>query len=259
MVIGDTNVHWNKEDLAVLVKEYGKCKLVFLANKLGRTEKSLRDKASKLGLVANRSIARATLAVDRNFFSQFTNQSCYWAGFIAADGYISIDNKLILHIHRKDEDLLVKFKQELHYEGNIVQKEYKGRISSKLQIACKDISHDLKYNFGIMNNKSLVLKPPLILQDKEHILSYIIGYLDGDGWICMKNQKLDMGLCGTYDMMSWIAYYINKYYGVYLNIKKNNTIFCVRTSGTKAIYLRDELLKIQTPHRLSRKWNVNGL
>lgn len=50
-----------------------------------------------------------------------------------------------------------------------------------LQIGSKDIFNDLKNRFGIIQNKSLVIKLPKV--PKEFLGDFIRGYFDGDGCV----------------------------------------------------------------------------
>ena len=54
------------------------------------------------------------------FFDTYTSESCYWAGFIAADGYIRNDRDAVcIHLCNIDINHLYKIKELTDYEGNI--------------------------------------------------------------------------------------------------------------------------------------------
>lgn len=58
--------------------------------------------------------------VNENFFSLDTPESFYWAGFIAADGCILKNLKVLeIGLGIKDKKHLKKFKSAIKYTGNI--------------------------------------------------------------------------------------------------------------------------------------------
>lgn len=105
-----------------------------------------------------------------------TEQSAYWAGFIAADGYIYKPNNYFrLEINIKD-------KQHLELLGNDIGKnvtEYQKHNSCKLTISSKHIVNILE-QYNITQNKSFTLKFPTNI-NTDNIHHFIRGYFDGDG------------------------------------------------------------------------------
>ena len=115
----------------------------------------------------------------------FENPNCeksaYWAGFIAADGYIYNPNKgnsqssLTIELASKDKNHLFKLGFDLN--KNIT--DYDKHNSCKLRITSNKICKDLE-QYKIYQNKSFTLQFPENI-NSENIHHFIRGYFDGDG------------------------------------------------------------------------------
>lgn len=215
---------------------------------------------------------------NESYFSKPNLENCYWAGFIAADGCIrnrGESRQLVFCINQKDSEILYQFAKNTNYTGIIKNRTYNRKpntgfkqdkyYSSTLQISnacnwCKKLS----IYWNITSSKSLTLQPPN-LTELEHKLAYIIGYIDGDGHIGIYLQKhhkqkhLELKIVGTKDILIWISdvlYTIeNKQEYQKSKLVKNNNIYVLKYSRRRAYNLLKQLEKIQTPYRLSRKWD----
>ena len=125
----------------------------------------------------NIEIRRKHSKINETYFDNpNTEKSAYWAGFIAADGYVYRPNNYVrLEINIKD-------KQHLEALGKDVDKnvtEYKKHNSCKLTISSKHVVNTLK-QYNITQNKSLTLQFPTNI-NANNIHHFIRGYFDGDG------------------------------------------------------------------------------
>jgi hypothetical protein len=149
----------------------------------------------------------------------------------------------------------------LDFNGKLYKDVKNNRfVSYKLiRYNAKQLSEDLNNNFNITRKKSLSLKPPNLIK-KEHIYSFIIGYIDGDGCISItKRDKhrpaLHLQLCGTFKMMEWIKKNLKR-----LCPKiKNKIIFyknvcTLQICGKNAYMVLTKLNDFNVP-KLIRKWN----
>jgi transposase len=148
---------------------------------------------------------RKRFKFDEMFFQTLNNTSCYWAGFIGADGNIH-KNSLAIEIHKKDINHLEKFRKCIKHESPI--KHRLSRNSCVVRVVSKTFIEDLNKNFNIVPCKSLVLKPPS-LEVENHIRSYIRGYIDGDGSYSSKYSILSIR--GTKEVLLWIKWAFNKF------------------------------------------------
>ena len=205
-------------------------------------------------------------SVDDYVFSEISPTSCYWAGFLAADGNIS-HNKVTLTIQNRDYIHLQNYSNFLKYTGTIKtykkNYEYNGKKSikkcSSLVFTSNKIVDDLSFYFNIVPRKSLILKPPN-LTNKNLVDSFIIGYIDGDGSIglykCkkLKQKRLSLQIIGTKLMLKWIQSRFEQILNEELNcIYKKGKIFTITTSARRARELILHFDKINN-YRLKRKW-----
>jgi intein-encoded DNA endonuclease-like protein len=130
----------------------------------------------------NIEIRRKHSKIDEDYFENpNTEKSTYWAGFIAADGYIYNPNKgnsqssLTIELAIKDKKHLSKLGADLC--KNIT--DYDKHNSCKLRVTSNKICKDLE-QYKIYQNKSLTLKFPENINNKN-IHHFIRGYFDGDG------------------------------------------------------------------------------
>ena len=161
----------------------------------------ISSKLKRLGI----KIRNIRFTVDEKFFSSFAPESCYWAGFIAADGWIFKDI-VGIEIHQKDSLHLKNFSQLIEFTGNINFR--KNRKMCCLKFVSVNTKEFLRENFNIVEKKSLILLPPEKIP-KEMIVHFIRGYIDGDGYFA-KNFNI-MGCRGTYEILSWIRDNVSKF------------------------------------------------
>jgi hypothetical protein len=140
-------------------------------------------------------VSKRIYRYNESFFSDFNALSCYWAGFIAADGYIKqVSPELSIKLGIKDIDHLSHFSQDIEYTGSI-----KTGIIANDRKYCRirlchaeKIVQDLNINFGIYQKKSFTFSPPVL--EGANRIAFAKGLIDGDGWLASGNR---IGFCGT--------------------------------------------------------------
>jgi len=186
-----------------------------------------------------------------DFFSDNNTLASYWAGFIAADGCI-YDNKLSIHLNKKDLILLESFKKDISYEGNV--SFYKNTV--KLDFRNGRLCSDLLRIYNITPSKSLTLLPPNII-DFEMIRSYIVGYIDGDGCIAKYNTRktpvLYLVILGTEQLLKWISDFIFDNTLIVGKISKPSSVYKLTYTCSKAKTVCNFLIRDQSRF-LERKW-----
>lgn len=209
-------------DLEKIVKEYlnGE-ELIPLANKYSVSQWTLLARFKELGI--RKTIKRY---YNKQAFYFFTPESCYWAGFLAADGWVHKDNySLGCELSIKDSDHLEKLKVFLNSNADIktrTRKMFNKNIKSAyVSIYSVDLVRDLKHNFNIKPKKSLTYNPPQLPEDL--IRHFIRGYFDGDGCIrwhkCNKTPKLNI-CSGSKPLLEWVK---NKIENI-LNVDSPNIV-----------------------------------
>lgn len=212
--------------------------------------------------------AKSKYKKDETFFNN--GQNAYWAGFIAADGCITLDKygnpSLEIMLSRKDSEILETFKKTTRFTGKITYRD--NTVKIKIH-NCRPWISDLYQYWNITHNKSLTLQPPNIT-DLNLCLEYIIGYIDGDGSIGLTSsgksgyKYLGFGISGTKDLLSWIADTLHKIEDTeYIVPKPRNgsgNVYQIGYKNKRARNLLEQLNNIDIPFKLSRKWNkVNAI
>lgn len=264
-------IRWTEDEVGVLKKYYGKIPAINIQKKYlnSRTTRSIIQKANYIGLYTDKSemsrIAHTKYQYNKLFFRSLSIDSCYWAGFIAADGYIKSSRKcLVIELGLNDKEHLKKFANAIKFNGPI---STYNRQSCIIRIGCKDIIDDLENIFSIVNCKSNILKPPKLF-DKRYIRAFIRGYFDGDGSICRtkKTRSYNMNITsGSKYILNWILYQIKLFVpSVSCCVRKvsNRNYYELRIyKQNHIVYFMNWLYsESNSNNRLSRKYyNVCGL
>ena len=151
---------------------------------------------------------------NENYFETIdSEEKAYWLGFLYADGYVvnnDVDKqyRVCLTLNENDKGHVELFKECLESNNSIRtvctklnDKEY---FSSQFYIYSKKMVNDL-YNNGCVQNKSLILKPPVIIDNL--VGHFIRGYFDGDGSIYYdkKRDRYVFSILGTNEVLLWIC------------------------------------------------------
>lgn len=112
-----------------------------------------------------------------NIFNEYNHISAYWAGFLAADGRIDVNNTIGLELNNKDINSLNLFKSDTCSEHAICYRE--STDASSIRFIDPSIAESLKYNFSVTVDKTHNLEFPILPEDMYP--HYIRGHFDGDG------------------------------------------------------------------------------
>lgn len=115
-------------------------------------------------------------------FDEYSEEACYWAGFLAADG--CVDSKFRVRVMLKYDDYshLEKLREFLGSTHTIsVNTDKYNRCS--LEMTSAHICDILGFEYNIIPNKTDKLEFPSHIPNK-YLVHYIRGYFDGDGSIC---------------------------------------------------------------------------
>lgn len=147
-------------------------------------------------------------------FSNLTEESCYWGGFLAADGCVDTKNRVRLMLKHEDIGHLVKFSNFLSSTYKIQENTSKYNRCA-LEFTSKEVCADLNKYFSIVPNKTSILRPPNI--SVSLLPHFIRGYFDGDGSLMEtfnnKNSKTTSIIAtfcsGSIDFTNWIESLLN--------------------------------------------------
>lgn len=197
------------------------------------------------------SVAMRNPNIVHNYFNKYDKDTCYWAGFIAADGHISHTQRAYyvgIGLKINDIEHIEKLANKINY--NKIRKNNK---SCLLQFASKEMFMDLKNNFNIQERKSLILKPCNI--PEKFTSHYVRGYFDGDGHI-LKDYDV-IGFSGTYEMLRWIKTNIKLNCDVgNPNILKDKNIFSLRFQGISQVPKILSWIYKDSKDKLDRKYKI---
>lgn len=195
-------------------------------------------------------------------FSDFTPESCYWAGFLAADGWIDKRQTTVsVELAIKDRDHLVKLCEFLGADLEMVTERDKkqpwGTISRfcAVHFCSMRLAKMLDENFNIVPTKSKILKPPLLMP--ERMTSHFVrGYFDGDGWFSGASIGFSSG---SEQLLSWIKQTIQTHVETgspIISCKPKSNIYMLRFNGKRQTRKISVWLCAATTKevRLDRKW-----
>lgn len=209
--------------------------------------------------------------MNEDFFERIdTEEKAYWLGFLYADGYIGEKyrngklKQMFLEIALKgsDEEHLVKFMEALGYDNyKITHRTVNNSDTCRVGIYCTKMCKDL-INKGCIPNKSLVLQfPSYEIVPKNLMKDFIRGYIDGDGYLGVKHNKLYNTLrfgicCGSKDFLISLINELDLKNTDYCFRKdKRNNLFVVEIHKEPTIRIIKYLYEHSKVH-LTRKYNL---
>jgi hypothetical protein len=205
---------------------------------------------------------------NRLFFREYNLLSCYWAGFLAADGCIKTHNVLICRLSDRDYEHLDQFRKDIEYTGQLKRQYLRGNMKPGWFVdiwvcGAGEIVNDLRENFNVVPKKSLILQHPPI-DNLTHQLAFVKGYIDGDGSISvykyLKSNRigLDLTILGTSDILNWIRSIFSNILGVEIRSKvrlQAKTKAYVFKMGNGIAYDVLKILEQSCDRGLKRKWD----
>ena len=213
---------------------------------------------SEAAIVSN--IQRRQFNVDDNYFSTENSNMAYLLGFLASDGTVDKkNNRIKIGLSSIDKEFLVKIKEELKYEGDILNYITSNGFSvSELTFTSQQIKKDLA-RYNIVPNKTFTFKFPKNLS-KKYWIDFIRGYFDGDGSVSTAgNNAIRWQICSaTKNVLETIVdFFYEEYHIKKVSIleqpRKNNTLYYFQysTNATKEIF---SILYKKNSLKLPRKY-----
>lgn len=134
--------------------------------------------------------------VNSKFFSQDTKEVYYWAGFLAADGWIESNRHRIgLALQNQDIQHLYKFKKAVSSNHDICP--FMNNSSNRIRFNSKEMVEDLRRYFNITEAKTFTYTMPYF-EDDYKLLEFLRGYIEGDGHLELtKSRKVALHLCSA--------------------------------------------------------------
>ena len=237
-----------------------------IAKSLGRTEGSVSQRGRRLGVVFKNTKKNAKYKKNHDFFHQPNLENSYWAGLLAADGWIRPEssgksiNQVGISLKAEDIHVLESFREATNYTGVIREYSADGFPQAELRISgVPQWINDLQLHWNLTPRKTLTLQPPnenLLTQGQ--LMAFHVGLIEGDGHICIKGGSLKVEMVtASEDFADWLelswANIARAKPSRYLH--QNGTAHYVSLFGANARRLCSKLMATKT-HRLMRKWNI---
>jgi hypothetical protein len=200
------------------------------------------------------------------FFSSNTKASNYWAGFIAADGWIEKDRSRIgLALQKLDVEHLEKFKKAVSSSHDICP--FMNNTAYRIRFNSSQMVSDLLEYFNITPTKTFTYTMPLFSEDYL-MLEFLRGYIEGDGHLHKTNSnRVDLGLCSASyvfleDFKSICETLLNRSISQnpVLNVNKKGQVYNIRLNLRDSEDLINLLYMNSTYNtRLNRKFEIASL
>jgi hypothetical protein len=272
------NLNFSQEESNFIKNNYGKISYKQMAQDINREWMDIRHHAKSIGIITKhgqnhkqRFSGKQAFSVNQDFFQTYTPLSCYWAGFLAADGTLtenSNKNKIItLKLSKKDLIHIIQFKKDTNFAGPIliyktkyILKNNQNQESCQVKISNCKIFDDLVSNFNVTPQKTFSLKFPTQITNPDLIKCFIIGYIDGDGYIGTKKSKyLRLTILGNEVFLKSLSTFLYNELNILTKVKPkpNTRIHYIEINGSKAKTILKDLLRFKNiTSVLSRKWNI---
>lgn len=202
---------------------------------------------------------KTNVKLNHTFFSKYTADSCYWAGFILADGNLRKNrNTLSIKLAKKDTghlDLFLKAISSIGY----TKKEYKQ--CDAVYLNCDEYKRDLMTMYDIFPTKTYIADFSEKIPQKYYS-HFIRGIFDGDGCIT-HTTTITINIIGTVQLVDRIS---SIFYDIGIRLqsknkkppiqkKSKNRIGAIHYYGKNAISILNYLYDDSTENnRLKRKY-----
>lgn len=245
--------HWDNTQDELLKNSWEYNTMKELLEKFSnRTYNQLVKRAQILGVKSKTNRARKG---NLNFLNTLTITSCYWWGFIIADGYLSKRGDLKISLNIKDDIHLQKLAN--HLETTVKYSTNHNTDYCTISTGNKEFAN--KWLSILKIDKPKTYYPPnlSIFLTKDNLLPFFIGIIDGDGciWESKKWISLRVELHGNWlNTLQLISNKLKEFYDIDCKIKTSNRGYAQLNINTKKDL---KILKnyINNVEYLERKWD----
>jgi len=156
--------------------------------------------------------------------SNYSNEECYVLGLLLSDGNIDRNkNKNLNYLNFSNNDInpLIRVNSFFNNKFNIRKKNTNTYV---LKISNKKISHNFINKFNLENKYSYnihLINDILNKFSKKNIESFLSGYIDCDGYIDKKNNRIIISSIDK-SFLKYISKLIFDRYGIYSSLVLNN-------------------------------------
>ncbi len=170
---------WTDDEIKYLISGYDCDKKEVMMERLQRSWRSISTQAGRSKVSRNAELDYTSRRKsDISILLDYSLETCYWLGFILADGHLSNNTRVCITLAICDLKHLQKFGRYIKCKVFEVQDKCHVRAQHK------DVVPIFANRYDLVSNKTKY--PPRIKDYKlndEQFLSLVIGYIDGDGCI----------------------------------------------------------------------------
>jgi len=224
----------------------------------GLTERQVNYRTKKWGLDYSKK-----KSLNEDFFKGNTKAVFYWAGMLAADGWIEGErNRVGLALKSEDIGHLEKFKKAVSSDHDICP--FMKGIAYRIRFNSETMVNDLNSRFNITPAKTHTYKMPQF--DSEYLFwEYLRGYIDGDGHLEKTDSgKIALHLCSANkEFLEKYVFLVENYLNITipnkiaLNVGPKGQVYNVRVGVANSALIVQQLYKNSSSStRLDRKYNV---
>ena len=204
--------------------------------------------------------------LDHTFFSRNTKETYYWAGFLAADGWVEEErNRVGLALQASDISHLEKFKSAVSSSHEICP--FMQNTAYRIRFNSEDMVKDLRNRFNIVKSKTYNYQMPIFEEDYL-MLEFLRGYIEGDGHLeRTASGRVAVHLCSAsesflleYKRIVESILYCNVPQEIYYATNKKGSVYTLRLNLDISRDLINLLYKNSSEAtRLNRKYDVAKL
>lgn len=202
---------------------------------------------------------------DAAFFDTYTPASCYWGGFLAADGALVLSrgaHRTQIMLGRKDREHLFQFARSAKSDNPVHDVMVDGHPESCFTICCRRWWAALHQRFNLEPRKSLILRPPPPMS-RPLTWHFLRGYFDGDGTAGARSPRDHQGRVtqiafgsGSHEFMVWVRDFLDSHHKL-RDSNGRGTMFSLAISGPLMRNALKRMYAGSTPDtRLARKYEL---
>jgi hypothetical protein len=179
------------------------------------------------------------------------NITCYWIGFLLADGHISKHDTISVNLNLKDKDYFEQIEKHLNIK---LKPSYVDKLNAIRYSLCdRQTILKIKKIFDWKTNKTKEI-PKIPKLNENQIFSLIIGFIDGDGSISKNGGSLKIVCDASWKNILEYFYEIltNEY--KYFKLTSNNCCQ-IRITKIKLLEQIKNKAKLLNLPIMKRKWD----
>ncbi len=189
-----------EQQVILLYEQYHSLQRV--GNELRMNAKTIREVLVKHNQYIYTASENHTIkTVDESYFEVIdSHRKAYYLGLLYADGTIDGNSpKVAIALQEQDKNILFQFREDLKSDYSISYRQYKNPKHSNQYVftMTNHKIHDDLIQLGMIPRKSYLCKFPKGIIEPQYYSSFILGYLDGDGYISKNPKECRVQLVGT--------------------------------------------------------------